>query len=85
MIRQGTAPHESIELHELLAFKNVSLTKCITMSKLVSDDELKAILQQDAVIGQQHIRELSSLLEQSVFLKTDVTERPICIEGTNQC
>lgn len=84
-MKQGTAPHESIELHELLAFKNVSLTKSVTMSKLVSDKELKAILQQDAVTCQQHIRELGNLLEQSVLLKTGVTEHPFTIEGTNQC
>lgn len=85
MLKQGTAPHESIELHELLAFKNVSLTKSVTMTKLVSDNELKAILQQDAVTCQQHIKELGSLLEQSVLLKTGAAEYPFTLEGTNQC
>ena len=74
MKHQGTAPHESIELHELLTFKNVSLTKSVTMSKLVSDNELKAILHQDAVACQQHIKELKFLLEQSVLLTPDTKQ-----------
>lgn len=65
MSQQGIAPHESIELHELLTFRNVCLTKSTTMSALVSDDELKSILQQDVATTQQHIEELSGLMEQS--------------------
>lgn len=62
---QNLAPHESIELHELLTFKNLCLTKSITMSPLISDQELKGILDQDAVTTQQHIRELKALLEKT--------------------
>lgn len=65
MRMQNLAPHESIELHELLTFKNLCLTKSITMSPLISDQELKGILDQDAVTTQQHIRELKALLEKT--------------------
>lgn len=65
---RGLAPSESIQLHELLTFKNVCLTKSITMSPLVSDPELKAVLQQDVTTGQGHIKELKSLVEGSVLL-----------------
>lgn len=65
---RGLAPSESIQIHELLAFKNICLTKSITMSPLVSDSELKSILQQDAVTGQEHIKELKSLLAESALL-----------------
>jgi similar to spore coat protein len=41
------APHETYELHELLTFKNLCLTKSSTMSALVQDPQLKNILQQD--------------------------------------
>lgn len=69
MNQHGMAPHESIELHELLTFKNVCLTKAITMSLLVSDDELKSILKQDAASTQQHIEELKGFIEQSNMTK----------------
>ncbi|KZL91782.1 spore coat protein [Clostridium magnum] len=65
MAQQGIAPHESFELHELLTFKNVCLTKSTTMSALVSDERLKSILQQDITTTQSHIKELRSLMEQS--------------------
>lgn len=55
-------PHETIELHELITFKNVCLTKSISMSILVSDNELKSILKQDAVTTQKHIEDLLSLM-----------------------
>lgn len=62
---QGIAPHESIELHEILSFKNICLTKSLTMSPLVSDNELKAILQQDVAVNERHIKELRGLLERA--------------------
>lgn len=57
------APHETIELHELITFKNICLTKSISMSILVSDDELKSILKQDTATTQKHIEDLKSLME----------------------
>jgi similar to spore coat protein len=65
MEKLGMAPNETMQLSELLTMKNLSLTKSVTMSPLVSDDELKCILKQDVVATQQHIRELKSLLEKS--------------------
>jgi similar to spore coat protein len=65
MENQSFAPNETIQLHELLTFKNLCLTKSFTMSPLVSDDELKSILQQDVSATQQHIKELKGLMDQS--------------------
>ncbi|MGY0372281.1 hypothetical protein [Clostridium sp. JNZ J1-5] len=72
MQSQGVAPHESIELHELLTFKNLCLTKSITMSPLLSDKELKSILQQDVTTTKQHIEELKELLEHSCLNNTNL-------------
>lgn len=47
MDQQTIAPHETMQLRELLTFKNLCLTKSVTMSPLVSDQELKSILQND--------------------------------------
>jgi len=56
------APHEALELHELLTFKNVCATKSATMASLVKDEELKSILQQDFNLGREHIKELNDLM-----------------------
>jgi similar to spore coat protein len=60
------APNETMQLHELLTLKNLSLTKSITMSPLVSDEELKTILKNNIKTSQQHIRELKGFLEQAI-------------------
>lgn len=62
---QGIAPHEALEIHEILTFKNVCLTKSVTMLPLVSDQNLKTILQQDITQTESQIRELKYLLEKS--------------------
>jgi similar to spore coat protein len=54
--------HETLDLHELLTFKNLCLTKATTMSVLAQDPELKAILSEDAATGTQHIQQLQKFL-----------------------
>lgn len=56
------ALHETLEVHELLTFKNLSLTKSITMGGLVQDEELKNILLQDAASGTKFIEKLQQFL-----------------------
>lgn len=65
-------PHETFDLHELLVAKSIAATKCATMSALVKDEELKNIFQQELVNGQDQIKELQSLLQQSVFISPDL-------------
>jgi similar to spore coat protein len=73
MIQQCIAPNESIQLHEILTFKNLCLTKAISMSILVSDEELKSILKQDATLGEKQIKELKALMEEA---NTDLNKLP---------
>jgi similar to spore coat protein len=54
--------HETLDLHELLTFKNLCLTKAATMSVLVQDPELKAIMSEDVVNGTKHIQQLQEFL-----------------------
>jgi similar to spore coat protein len=61
-IGNAIAPHEALELHELLAFKNICATKSSTMAGLVKDEELKGILQQDFTTSKEHIKELNDLM-----------------------
>nr|WP_313781745.1 hypothetical protein [Paenibacillus larvae] len=40
MAQQGLAVHETLEVHELLTFKNTCMTKSVAMQGLVSDPAL---------------------------------------------
>ena len=71
MDQQSLAPFETIQLSELLTFKNLCLTKSVTMSPLVSDKELKSILQNDVSASKQHIEELSGLLKHSYIATSE--------------
>ncbi|MCL6571682.1 MAG: hypothetical protein K6T88_08345 [Bacillus sp. (in: Bacteria)] len=54
--------HETLDLHELLTFKNLCLTKATMMSALAQDEELGAILSADVTTGTQHIQQLQEFL-----------------------
>jgi similar to spore coat protein len=54
--------HETLDLHELLTFKNLCLTKATLMGPLAQDEELKAILTDDVDTGTQHIQQLQRFL-----------------------
>ncbi|WOC58899.1 DUF892 family protein [Bacillus halotolerans] len=58
----GYGLHETLELHELLTFKNLCLTKSSTMTGFVQDEELKSILEQDAQKTKQQVARLQELL-----------------------
>ncbi|SFE97236.1 hypothetical protein [Alteribacillus iranensis] len=57
------ALHERLELHEILTFKNLNLTKSSTMRGLVGCKELKGILENEVKEGQQHVTQLHELLQ----------------------
>jgi similar to spore coat protein len=54
--------HETLDLHELVSFKNLCLTKATTMSVLAQDEELRAILSADVTTGIQHVQQLQQFL-----------------------
>ena len=64
MAEQGLAMHETLELHEIITFKNVCCTKSSTMQALVTDPELGSILQSDVAMTKKHIQDLKGLLTQ---------------------
>ncbi|MDU7476360.1 MAG: hypothetical protein E7L01_23920 [Paenibacillus macerans] len=57
--------HETLEVHELAAFKTLCMTKAKTMQILVSDPELKQILQQDVQVSTRQLQELGEILSKS--------------------
>lgn len=58
--------HETLEVHELLTFKNLCLTKSTTMSGMVQDEELRSLLNADVEAGQRHIEQLKEFLADEV-------------------
>ncbi|HZG57072.1 hypothetical protein [Paenibacillus sp.] len=49
-------------MHELAAFKTVGLTKSKTMKALVTDEKLKALLQEDVEQSTRHLEQFRALL-----------------------
>jgi spore coat protein CotF len=60
------ALHETLEVHEMAAFKTVCLIKSKTMKGLVSDPALKQILQLDVDRSTRHLQELGAILSQTI-------------------
>ncbi|MBB6452695.1 hypothetical protein HNQ94_001141 [Salirhabdus euzebyi] len=54
--------HETLEMHELITFKSLCLTKATIMQALVTDEKLKSLMQQDASMHDKHINVLKSHL-----------------------
>lgn len=58
----GYALHETLEVHEIAAFKSICLTKSKTMQALVSDVVLKEMMLLDVEITTRQLQELSAIL-----------------------
>lgn len=65
LANQGLAIHETMEIHEILSFKNVCMTKSFTMQGLVSDPDLKALMQTDVEQSERAIAQLQNLLSKA--------------------
>ncbi|MFZ3580164.1 hypothetical protein [Virgibacillus sp. DJP39] len=59
---QANGVHETLEIHELLNFKNLCLTKSTVMSSLTQDPELKQLLKQTAQTDRENIQTLKGFL-----------------------
>ncbi|CAM3779739.1 spore coat protein [Marinicrinis lubricantis] len=64
MAQTGLAPHEYMEIHELLNFKTICLAKSKMMQGLVFDEELKALMQKDVQQTTQAIQDIQKLYTQ---------------------
>jgi similar to spore coat protein len=60
------ALHETLEVHEIAAFKTVCMTKSKTMQALITDPELKQILQEDVQLSTRQLQELGELLSKAM-------------------
>ncbi|OIK19732.1 hypothetical protein [Bacillus amyloliquefaciens] len=59
------ALHELLEIQEMTSFKSLCLTKSKTMKALVSDPQLKEIMQQDVDTSTRQLQEFASILSDS--------------------
>ena len=64
MAQENLAPHETMQVHEMLNFKTVCMTTYKLMEGVVFDQELKALLEKDV---QQSIKDIKTL--QSLYTK----------------
>jgi hypothetical protein len=62
-VRRRLAPHETLELHELLASKNAQLYNMKKSLPHIADPELRQIYAESMQVCSQHIRELVTLLQ----------------------
>lgn len=65
--QQLLTSHETMEIHELLNFKTLCLTKSKMMQGLVFDKELKSLMQKDV---QQSIKAMNDL--QSLYTRVQI-------------
>ncbi len=56
------ALHEVLEVHEISTFKTTCLTKSKTMRVLVTDPQLKDIMQLDIDVSTRQLQEYASIL-----------------------
>ncbi|MFB9757214.1 hypothetical protein [Ectobacillus funiculus] len=61
-MREQLGVHELLELHELLVFKSLCVTKSSAMQKLVTDEQLKKMMQDDVDMSARHATDLKNHL-----------------------
>ena len=62
-MKERLALHERLELQEILAFKNLCLTKAAVIQALVGCEELKDIFEVDVKEGKKHVEQLNTILK----------------------
>ncbi|MFE7081734.1 spore coat protein [Priestia megaterium] len=62
---KGLAMHETLEVHEILTLKTSCVTKGTAMLKLVEDEDLKKILEEDVQTSTEAIKELKKILKKA--------------------
>lgn len=70
------APHESMDLHEVLNFKTLCLAKSKLMQGLVFDQELKDLMQKDVEQSIQAIQNIQELYAKVPFHAPVPESRP---------
>jgi similar to spore coat protein len=62
--QQEYAVHETLELHEIISFKTLCLSKSKIMQALVSDSELNELFQEDIQQTTKALKDFQNLFSQ---------------------
>lgn len=62
-MQHNLGPHETMEVHEVLNFKTICMSKSKMMQGLVFDQELKALMEKDVQQSMKAVRELRGLYQ----------------------
>lgn len=73
--QQVLAPHESMEIHEMLNFKTICLAKSKMMQGMVFDQDLKALMQKDVEQSIKAIQELKAIYQKAPIANEEVANR----------
>ncbi|MFP7169929.1 MULTISPECIES: spore coat protein [Terribacillus] len=66
---QQLAPHETMEVHELLNFKTTAVMKAKFLQGVVFDQKIKQLMEKDVETSVRQIRELEELYSKSQLVK----------------
>ncbi len=66
------APHETLEIQELLQLKNICALKTSGLTGSIADPKLRVIMETDLKNSQQQIEELREFIRQSVDAQTKI-------------
>lgn len=69
MGQENLAPHETMQVHEMLNFKTVCMTTSKLMEGVVFDQELKALLEKDVQQSISDIKVLQGLYQKAPKLR----------------
>lgn len=64
-MKESLAPHETMEVHEMLNLKTVSMTTAKLMEGVVFDQDLKLLLEKNVQQSIRQIDNLQKLLEKA--------------------
>ncbi|MFB1099987.1 spore coat protein [Terribacillus sp. JSM ZJ617] len=71
---QQLAPHETMEVHELLNFKTTSVMKAKFLQGVVFDQKIKQLMEKDVETSVRQIRELEELYSKSQLVEEGETD-----------
>ncbi|MFH0347113.1 spore gernimation protein GerQ [Bacillus vallismortis] len=70
------AAHEAVDLHEIVNFKTLCITKSKLMQGLVFDQDLKDLMQKDVQQSIQDLTDLQAVYERAPFQAPVPQSRP---------
>ncbi|GAA4710782.1 spore coat protein [Brevibacillus fulvus] len=64
MPSQSFAPHECLDVHEIIGFKTICAEKAQVYLSQVNSTELRSLIQQDLQVSRQHLQQFQQIFGQ---------------------